>query len=319
MPIKITFTANDESVKNSYGFHVATAGIDLNTRFLQNPIILNNHNNSTKDVLGKWLDVEKKDGKLYMSPAFDTEDPDGKEVVRKVNNGTIRGCSMGIMFDPEDMKNESGKIILKKCVLFEVSIVAIPANENAVALFNMQGEAISEQEVKSLCLKLQTTNPFENNNIEMKTILQHLQLAEGTTEEAVLAAIKETEKKLSEAKAENAELKAEISAFAAAEKKRNEAELKALLDSAVKSGKIDADGREKFEKLELKVAKDILAAIPARRSVKDAIDPEKNPLEKYEKLSWEELDKGNHLAALKSNFPDYYQERYDQQFKSSEK
>lgn len=48
-----------------------------------------------------------------MRPDFDTEDPEGKEVVRKVLAGTIKGCSLGIMFDPADMVKENGKIILK--------------------------------------------------------------------------------------------------------------------------------------------------------------------------------------------------------------
>lgn len=307
------FLTNDQDQKNSYGFYVDTAGIDLKQRFETNPVCLNNHSNDTKAVLGKWIDIEVKEGKLFMRPDFDTEDPEGKEVVRKVLGGTIKGCSLGILFDPKDMVNENGKLILKKCVLFEVSIVAVPSNGNAIALFNMDGEQLTEQEIKSLCLKLQTAKPFNENT--MKLLTAHLQLAEGSTEEVILEAVKAVEAKLTASKNEYAELKTKFETLETSVKDNQKKELEAELALAVKDGRIDEAGKAPILELAHESAMKLLKSLPIRKSVKEQIkEDDKDPETVYGKLSWSDLDKGNKLAKLKADFPDYYAERFEQQF-----
>lgn len=308
------FLTNDQNQKNSYGFYVETAGIDLKQRFESNPVCLNNHSNDTKAVLGNWTDIEVKDGKLFMRPDFDTEDPEGKEVVRKVLAGKLKGCSLGILFDPKDMVNENGKLILKKCVLFEVSIVAIPSNGNALALFNMDGEQLTEQEIKSLCLSLQTAKPF-NNDKTMKKLTAHLQLSENASEDAILEAVKAGEAKLTASETKYSELKAKYDTLETSVKDNQKKELEAELALAVKDGRIDEAGKAPILELAHDSAMKLLKSLPIRKAVKGQIkEDEKDPETKYGKLSWAELDKGNKLAKLKADFPDYYAERFEQQF-----
>lgn len=307
------FLVNDESKKNSYGFHVLTAGIDLKERFQANPVCLNNHQNNTKDVLGTWTNFDQKEGILSMTPDFDTEDSDGKEVVRKVLAGKLKGCSMGIMFDPKDMVNENGKLTLKKCVLFEVSIVAVPSNANSISLFNMNNEPVSEKEIKSLCLNLQTAKPF-NTDKPMKILLAHLQLAEGSTEEAILAAVKATELKLTNSQNQYTELKTKFDALEAQQSAKLQGEYDTLKTAALKDGRIDNDSVATIEELPLAKRIDLLNKLPKRNTVADKIEVEKTAEEKYAKLTWSELDKGNHLAKLKADFPDYYKERFELRF-----
>lgn len=309
------FLTNDPNERNSYGFFVDTAGIDLKSRFEPNPVCLNNHNNDTKDVLGKWIDIEIKDGKLYMRPDFDTQDPEGKEVVRKVLAGTIKGCSLGIMFDPADMVKENGKIILKKCILFEVSIVAVPSNGNAIALFSMDGKQLSETEIKTLCLSLKSPEPKKENHKTMKLLTTHLQLAENADETAVLTAVKDIEAKLTASKNETAELKTKYDALKAAQDAKEKAELEAELSAAVTDGRIDEAGKAHFQELSHESAMKLLKAIPKRKSVQSEVkEGSSDPLEQYEKLSWSQLDKGGHLATLKLNHPEYYAERFKKQY-----
>jgi HK97 family phage prohead protease len=308
------FVVSDEAVLNSYGFCVLTSGIDTEQRFKDNPICLNNHDNDTRHVLGSWTDIEVKDGKLYMRPVFDTKDPDGVEVVRKVLNGTIKGSSIGIMFDPVDMVNLNGKLTLTKCELFEVSIVAVPSNGNAIALFTKEGKKLSEQEIKSLCLSLQTAKPF-NNNKTMKLLTAHLQLPDNATEEAILSAVKAVELKLTESKTENATLKTKIETLEKDAKEKNTAELTAELEAAVKDGRIDEAGKAPILELAHDSAMKLLKSLPKRKSVAKEIEAnEKTPEEIYGKLSWSELDKTNKLHKLKADFPDYYAERFEQHF-----
>ena len=250
-----------------------------------------------------------------MIPEFDTEDSDGKEVVRKVLAGKIKGCSMGIMFDPKDMVNENGKLILKKCVLFEVSIVAVPSNANSISLFNMNQEPISEQEIKSLCLNLQTVNPFENNNT-MKILLTHLQLAEGTTEEAVLLAVKAIETQLTTSKNEYTELKTKYDALESQQTAKLQGEYDDLKAAALKDGRIDAAAVAPIEELPIEKRIDLLNKLPKRNNIADQLNPEDQttPEAKFGKLSWDELDKGNYLAKLKADHPEYYEQRFELQF-----
>lgn len=311
------FLVNDERKKNSYGFHVETAGIDLKERFEGNPVCLNDHNNSTKAVLGTWdfASLKIENGNLSMIPEFDTEDTDGKEVVRKVLAGKLKGCSMGIMFDPKDMVNENGKLILKKCVLFEVSIVAVPSNANSISLFNMNQEPISEKEIKSLCLNLQTANPFENNNT-MKILLAHLQLAEGTTEEAVLSAVKAIETQLTTSKNEYTELKTKYDALESQQTAKLQGDYDTLKAAALKDGRIDAAAVTPIEALPIEKRIDLLNSLPKRNKIADQLNDgdDSSPESKYGKLSWSELDKGNHLTKLKADHPEYYTERYELHF-----
>lgn len=308
------FLTNDQNQKNSYGFYVDTAGIDLKQRFEANPVCLNNHSNDTKAVLGIWIDIEVKDGKLFMRPDFDTNDPEGKEVVRKVLAGKLKGCSLGILFDPKDMVNENGKIILKKCVLFEVSIVAIPSNGNALALFTMDGEQLTEQEIKSLCLSLNTAKPF-NNDKTMKKLTAHLQLSENASEDAIMEAVKAGEAKLTASETKYTELKARYDTLENTVKENQKNELEAELALAVKDGRIDEASKAPILELAHDRAMKLLKSLPIRKTVKEQIkEDETDPETKYGKLSWSELDKGNKLAKLKADFPDYYAERFEQQF-----
>jgi len=307
------FVVSDEAVLNSYGFCVLTSGINYEERFKDNPICLNNHNNDTRHVLGSWIDIEVKDGKLFMRPVFDTKDTDGMEVVRKVLSGTIKASSIGIMFDPVDMVLMNDRLTLTKCVLFEVSIVAVPSNANAIALFNMAGQQLSEQEIKSLCLSIQPDKHFNNNT--MKLLTTHLQLAENATEEAILSAIKAVELKLTESENTNKTLKTKIKTLEDAAKEKDTAELTTELTAAVKDGRIDEAAKATFLELSHESAMKLLKSLPKRKSVANEIEAgEKTPEEMYGKLSWSELDKTNKLGKLKADFPDYYAERFEQHF-----
>ncbi|MDH1881178.1 HK97 family phage prohead protease [Empedobacter sp. GD03797] len=318
--MKKSYVFNDESKKNSYGFKIKTDGIDLSARFNTNPICLNNHQNDTKNVLGKWIDVEQLQGLLVGKPEFDTEDLDGKEVVRKVNKGTIVSVSMGIFFEPEDMVYIDGELWLLKCELFEVSFVAVPSNANSVTLYNKKdGKQYTDSQVKQLTLSI---NNQHINIQNMKLITTHLQLADGAGEIEVLNAIKALELKYStentQLKTEKAELKAKYDAVI----EKQTAELKASYeterDLAVKDGRIDEAGKAPIDEMVLKSGYEaglkLLTSLPKRTPIAGKLETPAAQLAALEKMSWDELDKGNHLGKLKADNPDYYAQRFEQQF-----
>ncbi len=308
------FVFNDESVTNSYGFSVLTAGIDTSD-FEKNPICLYDHKNTTKNVLGTWSELQVKKGQLSGVPTFDTEDVDGKEVVRKVTKGTLKACSMGLFFKKEDIKVVDGKVVLTKCRLFEVSIVAVPSNANAITLYNESGEMLTDEKVQSLCLSVQGKQPSKQKN--MKDLKLHLNLGENADATDVLAAVKGIEAKLSIANKERDKAQERVKQLEDEKTAKLKAEFEEELGLAVKDGRLNADGKDNFLKLaggNYETATALLKTLPKQKTIADELKDEKATLAKFDKMTWKELDKGNHLATLKAKHPEYYTERFKQEF-----
>lgn len=160
MSKKQTFLVSDES-DNSYGFKVLTEGIDT-TQFEKNPIMLYMHERPT--IIGRWENLRKEDNKLYADAIFDTESEKGKEVARQVEQGFLRGASLGITYQKEDLKNS----VLEKCQLYEISIVDIGSNPNALKLYETTEIAtlyfnqVLAQENLSEILLLKDDKSFQN-------------------------------------------------------------------------------------------------------------------------------------------------------------
>lgn len=146
-----TFICSDESI-NRYGFRVLTAGIDISL-FKKNPIMLFNHERMSwgADVyngpIGRWDNIEKKEGQLLADPIVDADDPKGAILSKKVENDFIRAASIGFQIietseDPKLMLPGQTRPTVTKCKLIEISLVDIPANTNAVSLFDDAGNLI---------------------------------------------------------------------------------------------------------------------------------------------------------------------------------
>ena len=307
------FVLNDERVTNSYGFKVLSAGIDL-TRFVTNPVMLDGHNQNNHSVIGSWQNVVLEEGKLFAEPLFDMQDENAKMIAGKVERGVIRGASMGIAFHKKDLTYEGGAVVLKKCSLFEASIVAIPSNANALRL-QMDGVEVSEEQIKELCLSFSKTNPI--NTVDMKIQLTQLalvalgmnasckELSAEEIETAILALSKDRDtlkEKLSLSEEQ-------VAAYVAKEKAQREALTAQMLDEAIKSGKITADKRQTFADLaaqNFELAKATLEGIPAKKSFSSGVTTPTGTtgvatMEDFQKLSLEEK------LALKNGNPEAYQ------------
>ena len=162
------FLVSDESI-NSHGFKVLTAGIDT-SNFEKNPIMLYMH--ERPNVIGRWENLTKENGKLYADAVFDVESQKGKEIARQVEQGFLRGASIGIM-----ELERNGEVVTKSEVV-EISIVDIGSNNNALKLYKDTPEIIrlsmneanaSQKLVKILGLSLNT------NATEIIKAVEHLQ------------------------------------------------------------------------------------------------------------------------------------------------
>lgn len=307
------FILNDEAVVNSYGFRILTAGIDL-TRFKLNPVMLDGHIQSNQNVIGSWKDITLEGGKLLAEPIFDMEDDNAKLIAGKVERGIIKGASMGIMFSKKDLANENGEMVLKNCSLFEVSIVAVPSNANALRL-QMDGKELTENDIKELRLSLtdKTINTDNNMKIQLTQLaLVALGMSANTKElsadeiESAILALSKSRDELQEKLTLSEE---QLNAFVNKEKAQKAALTVQMLDEAVKSGKITADKRQTFADLAAKdfeLAKATLEALPAKKSFGIGVTtPAGNTgvttMDDFQKLSLDEK------LAFKNSNPEAYQ------------
>lgn len=310
------FVFNDETVVNNHGFLIITDGIDL-TRFIQNPVMLEDHCNSADDVLGKWTDIKKEGGKLLGLPEFDTVDEDSNKIAGKVDRGYIKACSMGIVFDTEDMVFLGGNIVLKKCELIEVSIVAVPSNRNSIQLYKSPGVPFDESEITNLTLSLTKTENL-NLTIDMKKIILNLSCLmalgfldapkDGIEESELETKILGLSGKVKSLETENQNLKTSNLAMQTAQDAANLAHATELVNLAITQGKIGADKKETFlelAKTNLSLAKQTLDSIPTKVNLGGAIvTPEvdssvKSP-DDFEKMTEEAK------LAFKTNSPNEY-------------
>jgi hypothetical protein len=186
---KKIFVLSDESV-NSHGYWVKTEGIRLEA-FLKNPVMLWNHNRGWGDSvstilpIGYWENVRVEGSRLLGEPVF-SSDEFSQKVKSKVEEGTIRAASMGleplVMSEAsEDIKPGQSRRTFISSMLYEVSLVDIPSNSNAVALYR-NGKPVELSANGDASVPLINTHVSFNNKSDMKIIAVKLGLPEGSTE-----------------------------------------------------------------------------------------------------------------------------------------
>ncbi|WP_170244060.1 MULTISPECIES: HK97 family phage prohead protease [Bizionia] len=182
--------------------------------------MLDSHWNSNKSVIGRWDDVQSDNGSLSGLPVFDSEDESAALIEGKVERGFIKSCSMGVRFQRDDMKFVNDVLVLEKCELYEVSIVAVPSNANAIRLYvDDNTEPLKESEIQTLCLsalpvdgEVIIPNNLDKTDMKKITLTVLAALALGFKENELehdVDAVNEAAVKL-QAKLTAAELKLEI-------------------------------------------------------------------------------------------------------------
>ena len=313
---KKTFVFNDETVINSYGFIIPTSGISL-SRFKKNPVMLNSHYANNYNVLGKWENVKKENGILSGDPIFDSEDENTANIEGKVNRGFINSCSMGVSFNREDLTVVNNQLVLKKCELYEVSIVPVPSNANSIRLYAADtGELMKENEIQELCLSVTAAKPTskknqksENNMKITLTSVAAIALGFGATELEHDAA--EISAKIVSLNAEKKAAELSLSTIKTAQEAEKLTAIKAEVDLALKAGKIAADKVDEFVNLGIAnptLLTSTLASIPAKASLAALVEgggtTEVKTPEDFQKLTHEAQ------LAFKAEQPDEYKKLF---------
>lgn len=322
-----TFVLHDESV-NTYGFRMLTSGANLE-EFRKNPIMLYNHDDWSMPI-GRWENIRIEGGKILADAVFDLGDPRGRQVAEKVEGGFLRMASIGA-WAPElssddpllKLEGQTGATVLKWTVR-EASIVGIGANHNALALYDRATSHLLDLHDKDTLIRLMDTKPqvIDNplNDINM-TLNQVLGLADKASHEEQVVAVEAIKTEQALLKEENAKLKAEVEGYKSAKAESDKAEAVALVDAAIKDGRIDASGRETYLKLfdgNHEGAKQALAAIPQRQRLQDTFREQTHvggvTLADINKLSWDELHRRDLLLKLKDQNLDIFKEKFKEKY-----
>lgn len=306
----IPFVLSDETVVNTYGFRIKHAGLSIE-RFKKNPVMLDGHWNSNTAVLGNWSNPRFEGTELKAESNFDLADKDVKKIAGKVERGFIKGCSVGIIFDPVHLKLAAdGVLELEKSEVLEASICPVPSNGNAISLFDTKGQLLSESEVKQLCLSVQPQQPeFKNNNEEKMSkialtaaalvALHHVGLSTAEDEATISKGIIDLKSQLDTA---NANLSAEKTARQALQTQMDEqkkVQATALIDKAIEKGQLKADVKDQFVQMAMDnytLAATVIAAMPEKTNLSGTINNTPVPagtstdpktLDEFEKLTTE--------------------------------
>lgn len=247
-----TFKVHDESV-NTYGFRMLTSGADL-TEYEKNPVVLYNHNDWEAPI-GRAERVYAKDDAIYADILFDTADPRAAEIAGKVERGFLRAASVGAWPPEETTEDEFSKLpgqtgpTVTRWTLREVSICPIGANHNALAMY----DRASGERIDLADHPLTTINHQTHTN--MSVITQLLKLSDQASEQVVaeevrkLVALRDRlQKQADTLQSDNNTLRQRVEEYEKKEREANHSRAVALVDEAVKDGRLDASGRDAWLK-----------------------------------------------------------------------
>ncbi|WP_291528582.1 hypothetical protein [Bacteroides sp. UBA939] len=142
-----------DSSLNRYGYRVLTSGLNIEA-FKKNPVMLYMHFRDEGSpiwgnckAIGHWEDIQINGDELSAIPVFDKVDDLSKEVAAKYEAGTFSAASIGIRIIATSANKDlllpgQTRETITESELMEASIVDIPANSNAVRLYDRTSSAI---------------------------------------------------------------------------------------------------------------------------------------------------------------------------------
>lgn len=178
-----------DSSLNRYGYRVLTEGIDLES-FKKNPIVLYMHFRDEgspywgeNKAIGHWKDIQIDGDVLSAEPVFDEVDELSRTVAAKFKAGTYNAASIGIRIlatsgEKELLVPGQTRETVTKCELMEASIVDIPANANAVRLYDRSTSAFLAAGMDTDVVPELKKSSGMNLKAKWKTVLAFLKIGE---------------------------------------------------------------------------------------------------------------------------------------------
>lgn len=319
------FILTDNGV-NCYGFRLLTSGY-LIDEFKKNAIGYYMHDRDD-GVVVRWEDLRVDGDKVYGKPVINLSNERGQQTVDEIENGFLNGASVGHIVaidyseDPEMMLPGQTGPTITKWYNRECSLVDVPGNFNALALYDKDGNEIKLADLKT------------NNSFNMKQIiLSAAQLAlipnlkanpeQSDVDQAFNDLVAKAQKvdalqgQVNNLTTENGTLKTEVANLKASGSEKAVTDM--LTDALEKEKKITKETHDllavqyKGKPVELKAMLDTLK--PIGGVVKNLQGSQTGAdLKKFEGKSWDELDEAGLLPALKAASSDAFFDKYKEEF-----
>lgn len=314
---------NNVFTQKGYNIKIDTQGVDLETYFGKNPIMLFNHDKDK--VIGKWNNVSiDENGVVKGTPEF-SEDEFSKDKENKVKNNHINSVSPALEIKETSYDTENEVFSIDKSVLLEVSIVSVPANpetrvenEKDGILFFSNGET---ENIENLINNKKSTIMSENKEnfedmkakkLELESKVENFEKESNNLKETIQNKDSELEAKNNEIK----ELQDKIEEYKK-EKMEN------LIDAAIQEGKISENAKEEFMELSYEKAENILSKLNVTNNVslKKEIEGEDNNNENSDdkEVTYEYLLENKMLNDYKMKHPQHFEKLKKEYFNKIEK
>ena len=299
------YVLNDESVVNSHGFVLLNSAGRFE-RYNANPVMLFNHDPAS--LIGQMTSLRIEGSKLIGKAVYDEEDTLGAKCKRQAAKGILKGCSPGIILHAVELRitpDGEERITATDWELCETSLVSVPSNRNALRLYNSEGEAIPDEQIK---LSIEALLTHNNNKEQMDKIIL-------TAEAYAALGLKSSEADGKAISAAIMELKTGLEKAQKELENQRKLKAEALVDLAVKDGRITADKREQFVKLALTdydMAQTALEAIPAKESLAGKLQHPSKAAATKDRMNWTYLQWAKEdpegLKRLKETDPEAFEE-----------
>lgn len=288
---------------NRHGSRVLVAGAQLDN-FKKNPVLLYMHNRG--EVIGYIENVSIESGAVTGDLVFDLVGELSQEVSEKWEKESLRAVSAGLRIiewsdDPKVLLQGQTYPTITKWELREVSVVDIPADPDAIKLYDSEDNVIELSDNGNN--PLPKLNPKNINFMDQKELALSLGLAEDATMEQIQAKI--------------AELKAAEESAQKLKEEKDKVTLSAItsaVEAAINEKRLAADKKDHFIQLGVKIGIDdlnqTLAAMQPAVKVSNFVAPGSQHTE-YEKLSDVPADK---LVELREKEPETYKKLYKAQY-----
>lgn len=298
------YVLNDERQFTSHGFYLLNGGGDF-VRFRDNPMMLYQHDDDKP--IGMWENLRIEGSELLADPLFNENDSTTQETMDKIENGFLRGLSVGMYIREmeERINPTTGRCApyVTAWELVEVSIVSIPSNAKSLIQLKILDKEHKEVLDVEKLIKL-SIKKDEKMALKLSAkVRTALKIADDASDETITAAVDGLVENSTKLSARNTELEAQIEAH-------NTKQATDLVELAIKEGRIDATKKKDFITLAMSnydLAKNTLEAIPVKVSLSGSV---KTVGTTDERASWGYPDwKKNDpqgLAELKATDPEKY-------------
>lgn len=294
---------------NSYGTRVLTSGMSVE-QYQRNPVLLYMHERG--NVIGYVKDVKVENDEVTGELMFDEATELSTRCKKQYEFGSLKMVSAGLDIletseDEELLVAGQTCPTITKSKLFEVSLVDIGANDDAIVL-QKDGKRITLGKDSESPLPMLNNNKQNKQEMEQKQFALQLGLPETATEAEITAKLGE----LKAAKEENAKLQAEKATLTLAG-------ITASVEKAVSEKRIGSEKKDEFIALGKEIGQEKLDSIFAAMSPQvklSAVIGHHGGAAEQQETKWKKLSDvpGDKLVELRKNDVDEYKRLYKAEY-----